>query len=638
MKAFIIIIFICFHLGVSCQEFVCDGSFYVIIFNESEGQTKLYNISQKSGVFDFSQVQLSGSRRLFGLSYNTKDLHLWAIDAEQFELVRINSLGQIETMGSIENMDQELYYSSGMISPDGNTYYFIGYNESEDRAQKFFEIDLTVLPFHAEYDDISASGRSRILDMAVDPVFGAVYGYNNVNGTIVQFGIDGQIATISQSRRDEQSIEALFFDRDANMYGYTRKGELYVIDKVEGNLQFLQRGPQGSLVDGCACPYTYSFTKDIIQRTIIPCEPFEVTYSFRNNLGISQTGIKLRDTFPAGFQILDVKSSVPYTPGNAGLSDNVLALNNMIYLMGGNTIRVVVQPSSSFHGTFSSQARQDTFPKAFSEVLLSDDPQTESSVDATAAEIVMNVNEALDNYVKFSCDGLSATISAPVNAEEYLWNNGSTESAIEVFTPGTYRLQIENDCFFYRDSVVLDVFPGAQRVDLGEDRNISVGDSVRLTANLDAGNISSVLWTLDGSASDCINCSEIWLYPESDISVAVEVEDDNGCILNDEVFISVEYLRNMYAPNVFSPNGDGINDVFFISSAVPGTMDLSIYNRWGNLVYKNRTALLSDISSGWDGYMDGQLLSSGPYLWVAKIEFINGQQETLSGDFILIGR
>ena len=352
MKFVFLICFLLTQIHILSQDFECNGAFYVIIYSESEGATKLYEIEEENEVFSFNQILLSENRRLTGLAYNTSDLRLWALDVDNFDMVRINRFGGIETMGKVENVDENLSFSSGMISPRGTDYYFLGYNEGEDSAVKFYELDLQKDVYVAEFDDISAGGSSRIQDMAVDPIFATVYGYNNLNGTIVQFGIDGQIATISQSRRDEQSIEALFFSKSSELYGYTPRGEMYEIDKIEGNLRFLQRGPQGTQVDGCACPYTFKFLKNVIPRKIIPCEPFDVRYEFLNHLGISQTSIKLRDTFPDGFEIMDISSSIAYTRLNPAPPKNILALENMIYLMGPNFIQVTILPPQDYFGFF----------------------------------------------------------------------------------------------------------------------------------------------------------------------------------------------------------------------------------------------------------------------------------------------
>jgi len=626
-----------FQIGLYCQEFECTGAFYLIIYTEGENKTILYEITENDEQFEFNEISLSKNVHLSGLSYNTTDLHLWALDVTNFELVRINKNGIIESMGKVEAIDENLSYRSGMMSPDGKSYYFLAYNQDNDSALKFYEIDLQADVFVSEFDDISNASLSRIQDMAVDPIFGAVYGYNNLDGTIVQFGIDGQIATIGQTTRELQSIDALFFNRDAELYGYTPQGQLYAVDKIEGNLQFIQQGPQGTSADGCACPYTSEFFKSIAPQKLIPCEPFDVRYTFRNHLGISHTNIRMRDTFPDGFEIVNIASSIPYTLGDNNGMDHVLALNNMIYLNGGNVIIVTVQPTDTFFGPFSSRARQGNFPKAVTSVQYSDDPSTEDIIDPTFAEIISASDLNLMDSITFSCDGLVATIHSPVDIDEILWSTGENSSAIDVTEVGWYGLEIETDCFRYVDSVFIDEFLMEKSVDLGEDQTILIGDTIILTLQLNRDSeVRKVTWSLNGNPIiNCENCTSQKFAPAVSSTIQVTVEDVEGCITSDEVFIEVEFEKFTYASNAFSPNGDSINDRFTIFSSLPGNYTLNVYDRWGNLISEEIDLELNNIDHGWDGKYKGEFVQNGTFVWVANIKYITGDTEQLFGNILL---
>ncbi len=638
MRLTIFILSLFVHIQLFTQGFECTGSFYLIVFSESESATHLYEIKESNNAFIFDEIALSENRKLTGLAYNTSDLYLWALDVERFELVRINNMGVIESMGKVNNIDESLTYSSGMMSPRGAAYFFLGYDDVTNKALKFYEIDLQQEAFVAEFDDISRSGPSKIQDMAVDPIFGAIYGYNNLDGTIVQFGIDGQIATVSQLRHEEQFIEALFFNRDAAMFGYTAKGEMYAVDKIEGNLRFIQRGPQGTTVDGTACPFTFDFIKSITPRELIACEPFEVNYFFRNNLGVSQTSVQLRDTFPEGFSITNISSSIPYTPAETDGQEHILALNNMIYLMGSNRINVTVEPPDFYFGSFSSRARQHDFAAAFGTIQYSDNPNTEELSDPTDAEIIEENSVALSEQILFSCDGLSATITSPISAHSYVWSTGSTEPQIEVSTPGLYTLRVESNCFVYTDSISVASFPDAKSVSLGDDLTIDAGASILLSPILNRGTPSSFIWKINGDLFNCDNCRTLSYTPEVDARISVTIIDENDCMMTDEIFVRVDYKSNIYVPNVFSPNGDGINDVFYVSSSVPGVVKLSVYNRWGNLIFEKSNCKLSDDSDGWDGFFNGKSMNSGSFIWVAQIDFVTGDSETHTGDFLVISK
>ncbi|HQW70596.1 MAG TPA: gliding motility-associated C-terminal domain-containing protein, partial [Saprospiraceae bacterium] len=92
-----------------------------------------------------------------------------------------------------------------------------------------------------------------------------------------------------------------------------------------------------------------------------------------------------------------------------------------------------------------------------------------------------------------------------------------------------------------------------------------------------------------------------------------------------------------YLPNVFSPNGDGINDVFSVS--VGSDLDVTsmvgtIYDRWGNRVHGS-----TENPFNWDGFFNDELVMQGVYVYVIQIEYLLGgslRQETLYGDVTVV--
>ncbi|MEI6123721.1 MAG: gliding motility-associated C-terminal domain-containing protein [Bacteroidota bacterium] len=87
----------------------------------------------------------------------------------------------------------------------------------------------------------------------------------------------------------------------------------------------------------------------------------------------------------------------------------------------------------------------------------------------------------------------------------------------------------------------------------------------------------------------------------------------------------------MYIPNIFSPNGDGANDVLFVRGQNIQTIDFRIYNRWGNQVFATKT-----ITQGWDGTFQQKECEVAVYYWVAEIGFTNGEVVIKKGDVSLV--
>ena len=86
-------------------------------------------------------------------------------------------------------------------------------------------------------------------------------------------------------------------------------------------------------------------------------------------------------------------------------------------------------------------------------------------------------------------------------------------------------------------------------------------------------------------------------------------------------------------PNVFTPNGDGLNDEFRVAYRSLKQFDCWVYNRWGKLVYH-----WSDPQRGWDGKINGRDAAPGAYFYIIRATGSDGQKYKLSGDINIIGR
>ena len=112
------------------------------------------------------------------------------------------------------------------------------------------------------------------------------------------------------------------------------------------------------------------------------------------------------------------------------------------------------------------------------------------------------------------------------------------------------------------------------------------------------------------------NTNPIIIFPNDSAGtypIELVVENINGC--RDTTvgrFVKIDGVFLFYVPNSFTPNGDGINDVFKPSGeAIDITnYSMTIYNRWGKVVFKT-----NDINAGWDGKYNGEKVPTGVYAW-----------------------
>ena len=95
----------------------------------------------------------------------------------------------------------------------------------------------------------------------------------------------------------------------------------------------------------------------------------------------------------------------------------------------------------------------------------------------------------------------------------------------------------------------------------------------------------------------------------------------------------------VYVPNVFSPNSDGLNDLFkiYTSTKIEAKVKTyAIYNRWGNLIYEAKNFSINSLDSWWDGTFDNQRsAATGVFIYHIEVEFENGRTDLLKGDIVI---
>jgi gliding motility-associated-like protein len=116
------------------------------------------------------------------------------------------------------------------------------------------------------------------------------------------------------------------------------------------------------------------------------------------------------------------------------------------------------------------------------------------------------------------------------------------------------------------------------------------------------------------------------------VTVKVYVKDQWGCEAEDSKYLNVQPCCNAYLPNSFTPNGDGLNDVFrIIGEGNYRILDFYVANRWGNIVFRT-----IDQNVGWDGKIQGIEQSMDTYYYFLKYECSNGEKRFIKGDLTLL--
>ena len=229
-------------------------------------------------------------------------------------------------------------------------------------------------------------------------------------------------------------------------------------------------------------------------------------------------------------------------------------------------------------------------------------------------------------------------------AATYQWSPptalNSTTSATPLASPvttTTYRVIGEDDrkCFKDTNFVTIKVYP-IPTVEAGQDKTINVGQTVDLVPNV-SGDVSSVNWfpttNIVGSHYPAIT-----VKPNETTDYIIEVKNPGGCKTRDKVTVFVVCNgANVFIPNTFSPNGDGMNDIFYPrGTGLFRIKTFRVFNRWGEVVYEKNAFMPNDASSGWDGKHNGQKLTPDVYVYTVEIVCDNNSTLVFKGNIALL--
>ncbi|GIV33764.1 MAG: hypothetical protein KatS3mg031_1299 [Chitinophagales bacterium] len=142
--------------------------------------------------------------------------------------------------------------------------------------------------------------------------------------------------------------------------------------------------------------------------------------------------------------------------------------------------------------------------------------------------------------------------------------------------------------------------------------------------------IDSVHWSPADGLS-CTNCLEPSANPQETTVYTVTVIDNNGCSASAVVRVVVREEYQIFIPNIFTPNNDGVNDRFSFHAYGTKNIEVRIFNRWGAEVYYNPNQQPNDEREGWDGTYNGKEAQQGAYVYMIKVLFTNNEERTKTG-------
>ncbi len=236
---------------------------------------------------------------------------------------------------------------------------------------------------------------------------------------------------------------------------------------------------------------------------------------------------------------------------------------------------------------------------------------------------------------------LDLTITPPIG-NTFIWSNGSITEDLYNVLAGQYSVTVTgaNGCNWSSGFNL----PGGASMDVQLETEVIISgdDSVMIRAlvNIPLGAIDIVNWFPE----PLFNCNQPFCLeqtiakPLQQTEIRVMVIDTNGCLAEARLTLRADTRPEVYIPNVFSPNQDGINDFFTIygNKDVEQIVELRIYDRWGNFVFTKNEFLPNIENYGWDGNFRNKEMNPAVFAYGAKVLFKDGSIQFYKGDVTLV--
>ena len=198
------------------------------------------------------------------------------------------------------------------------------------------------------------------------------------------------------------------------------------------------------------------------------------------------------------------------------------------------------------------------------------------------------------------CAGQTVQLVASFNNGSPVWSTGETSGSINVTQPGIYKVTVTSSAGCQADTSITVSFLPDPILNL---RDTSLCSSKKQVITLTAPpGFTSYDWNNGASTLQTFEVTE----PQT---VSLAVTDSSGCQAKQEIKVA-DQCGNIYIPNTFTPNADGINDTWVIEG-LDATATVKVFNRWGKQIYQS-----VGYSTPWNGEYGGQKLPAGVYYYI----------------------
>ncbi len=214
------------------------------------------------------------------------------------------------------------------------------------------------------------------------------------------------------------------------------------------------------------------------------------------------------------------------------------------------------------------------------------------------------------------CPPGTITLDAGISGATYVWSTGATTQTISVGTTGSYWVTVTLGACTATDTMNVGTF---QFNPASGDALVCQGASVDISANNPG---ATYVWST-GATTQTITVNSAGIF-------WVQMNYGN-CTSTDTIVLDYTIGGDVAPPNVFTPNGDAVNDLFDVGNPAADLFELWIYDRWGVQVFYS-----NDPTYKWDGVYDKKDCIDGVYYWILHYMNCAGEATTETGFVHLI--
>lgn len=551
-----------FSLTAQDNTFDCNGNLIITLSGSGAGGgTNGFDIQLNGAAASFSTLSQYGIP-INSSGFNSQDGYIYGITSSD-EIIRLKADNTFDNLGIPPYLPQPASNEANNISAagdfDANGIYWIHHRQD----QSFYGIDVNngvSLVDRLELEWHPSTGNSgkfteSIDDLVFDPLDKtAMYTYQrnasgptatrghllraNVDPASPDYGFIFSEGALSPSVIVHMG--AMFFDSQGGLFGYgavgsfwTEQDQLIKIDRDPVVANLVAVGPGASANDGCSCPFSMYVTKATADSyNVCESELMEFEYVIGNTSTVEPEGVTFNDTFPPGFEIIDIQFSEVFgnvAPGT-GIGTNRLSITDIRFTNKEVTFNVFVKPSL-VSGIYNIQAELVDLPQRFGNRILSDDPESFASNDPTIFivdyELFQTAFEISPDVLM--CEGEIAEFTAniPLTGTTVTWSTGESGPFASTSTAGMITATASLGACFDADTAFVEVVPYPV-IDLGADLQPCADDATIIGVPFEQG--LTYAWNTGSNNNEIlVNSSDTYV---------LEV-DDRGCKTVDSINVDV---------------------------------------------------------------------------------------------------